>query len=63
MDHPPPVDVDIILDPFLLNILPQSLGPTAIYIAIVAIGAWFLSGAVFRWLLSIATDSPKPHTD
>ncbi|ORY07168.1 hypothetical protein BCR34DRAFT_603996 [Clohesyomyces aquaticus] len=61
---PPDVDADIILDPFILNVLPRSLGPVAIYITIAAIGAWFLSEHIYRWLLSVAAEeSPKPHTD
>lgn len=80
MGFPPPVDVDIstsnienerpykltwtVLDPFLLNIFPRSLGPVAIYITAVAIGAWFLSGYIYRWLLSVVSEAPsKPHTD
>jgi hypothetical protein len=64
MEHPLPVDVDIILDPFILNILPRSLGPTAVYISFVAIGAWFLSGSIYRWLASIAQEKPlKGHVD
>jgi hypothetical protein len=53
-----------VLDPFLLNILPQSLGPVALYITIVAIGGWLLSGYIYRWLASVAAESPpKPHTE
>ncbi|KAF2688669.1 hypothetical protein K458DRAFT_293025 [Lentithecium fluviatile CBS 122367] len=64
MEHPLPVDVDIILDPFILNILPHSLGPTAIYISIVSGAAWFLSGYVYCWLLSVANEHPsKAHPD
>ncbi|KAH7392833.1 hypothetical protein BKA66DRAFT_411278 [Pyrenochaeta sp. MPI-SDFR-AT-0127] len=64
MQFPPPVDVDIILDPFLLNIFPQSLIPFAIYASAVAVGAWFLSGYIYRWLLSTATDPLSHlHTD
>lgn len=64
MHHPPPVDVDIILDPFILNVFPQSLGPVAAYITLVAIGAYFLSAYIYHWLLFVATDPPnKPHTD
>lgn len=64
MHHPPPVDVDIILDPFILNVFPQSLGPVAIYITLVAIGAYILSGYIYRLLLSAAAETPsKPHTD
>ncbi|KAF2811613.1 uncharacterized protein BDZ99DRAFT_278028 [Mytilinidion resinicola] len=62
MEHPPAVDVDIILDPFLLNILPQSLGPTALYITVLTAGSFFLSGAIYNWLYRIA-EIPKPHTD
>ncbi|KAL2185224.1 hypothetical protein L209DRAFT_756260 [Thermothelomyces heterothallicus CBS 203.75] len=39
----PPVDVDIILDPFLFNLLPRSLGGTACYIVAVAVAAYLLS--------------------
>jgi len=64
MDYPPPVDADLILDPFILNVFPQSLAPVAIYITAVAVGAWFLSSYIYRWLLSVAADAPsKPHTD
>ncbi|CAI9631496.1 unnamed protein product [Alternaria burnsii] len=64
MDYPPPVDADLILDPFVLNVFPQSLAPVAIYITAVAVGAWFLSSYIYRWLLSVAADAPsKPHTD
>ncbi|KAI5207855.1 hypothetical protein E4T39_01727 [Aureobasidium subglaciale] len=44
MQHPPPVNVDIILDPYLLNVFPQSLLPTAAYILVLALASWFLSG-------------------
>lgn len=64
MESPPPVHVDLILDSFILNVLPQSLGPVAIYISAVAIGAWFLSGYIYRWLLSVASEEhSKPHVD
>lgn len=41
MDNVPPVHVDVILDPYLLNIFPQSLLPTAGYVMVVAIIGWF----------------------
>ena len=64
MEHPPLVDVDIILDPFILNILPRSLQSTAIYISIVSVGAWFLSGYIYRWLALVAVEPPlKDHAD
>ena len=55
----PPVDVDIILDPFLYNVLPRSLLPTVGYILVVAAIAWFLSGrivALFQQLIRAHRD-------
>ncbi|PVI08676.1 hypothetical protein DM02DRAFT_510508 [Periconia macrospinosa] len=64
MREPPPVHVDIILDPFVLNILPRSLGPTVVYIVLVSIFSWFISSSVYRWLLSIANEEPpKAHRE
>lgn len=42
----PPVAVDVILDPFLWNVFPRSLVPTAGWIAIVAVVAL----VVARWV-------------
>jgi len=56
MREVPPVYVDIILDPFILNIVPRSLIPTAIYIIFLAIGSWFLAKSVNRWINLFATD-------
>ena len=58
MRHPPPVDVDIILDPYLANVFPQSLVPTAGYITVLAAGSWFLSGAIWNRVFSA-----KQHSD
>lgn len=52
-----------VLDPFILNVLPQSLAAPALYIVIVAVGAWVLSGLIYGWLRSIAQDPKKPHED
>lgn len=54
MNNPPPVGIDIILDPYILNILPESLLPTAVYITVLTIGGWFLSGIISNWLHGIA---------
>jgi len=43
MQHPQPVDVDIILDPFLFNVLPRSLLPTAGVVIVVAIVSFLVS--------------------
>ena len=64
MNEPPAVDVDIILDPFLLNVLPRSLAPVGAYLVVVSIGAWFCSGYLYRWLYSVASEPlSKPHAD
>ena len=61
MQYPPPVLVDIILDPYLLNILPRSLLPTAGYLVGLAVGAWYLSGFIWNWLSSVT--QAKSHVD
>ncbi|KAK3490765.1 uncharacterized protein B0T23DRAFT_382460 [Neurospora hispaniola] len=51
MLHPPPVDVDIILDPFLFNVLPRSLVPTIGWIIVVAVAGWVVSKRVVSFLV------------
>ena len=61
MANVPPVHVDIILDPYLLNILPRSLVPTVGYILLLAIGSWYLSNYISTWLRDLrdGIGSPK----
>jgi hypothetical protein len=62
MEHVPPVFVDIILDPYLFNVFPRSLAPTAAYIVLLAIGSWYLSKYISEWFQNSAqysTDSAK----
>jgi hypothetical protein len=59
MSDVPPVLVDIILDPYLLNVFPKSLVPTAGYLIALAILGWVLSGVIWRILLQIADASPS----
>ncbi|KFZ09521.1 hypothetical protein V502_08687 [Pseudogymnoascus sp. VKM F-4520 (FW-2644)] len=60
MANPSPVFVDIILDPFILNVFPRSLVPTAGYITVVAIGSFFLARFMSRYLARVAkTDIHK----
>ncbi|EKV09669.1 hypothetical protein PDIG_29070 [Penicillium digitatum PHI26] len=47
MQNVPPVAVDLILDPFLLNVFPRSLVPTAGWIVLVALFAAVLG----RWVV------------
>ncbi|KAL2192419.1 hypothetical protein P885DRAFT_73030 [Corynascus similis CBS 632.67] len=54
----PPVDVDIILDPFLFNVLPRSIAGTACYIIVVAATAYLLAWRIvyaIQGLVSSAT--------
>lgn len=55
MHNVPLVDADIILDPFILNILPQSLLPTGLYLTIIAVIAWYLSGYIWHIFSEIAS--------
>jgi GPI-Mannosyltransferase II co-activator len=50
MEHVPPVFVDVILDHYVLNVFPKSLVSTAGYIAVLAVGGWFLSNFLWRAL-------------
>ena len=62
MQQVPPVLVDIILDPYLLNIFPKSLIPTAGYLVIVSIASWYLAKYIARWLQMVAvTDEQKKN--
>ncbi len=62
MEHVPPVLVDIILDPYLLNVFPRSLVPTAAYLVILAIGGWYLAKYIAKWLQMVArTDQQKKN--
>lgn len=56
MQQVPPVYVDVILDPFLLNVFPHSLLPTACYVIILAVGSWFLSSFISKWLHKTTRD-------
>jgi hypothetical protein len=53
METVPPVLIDIILDPYVLNVFPKSLLPTGLYLTLIAVGAWFLS----TWLAGLFTAS------
>ncbi|KAI9742436.1 MAG: hypothetical protein M1818_003970 [Claussenomyces sp. TS43310] len=55
----PPVLVDVILDPYALNVLPRSLIPTSLYLLILAIGSWYLAKLVCWWLQSIAVEGNR----
>ncbi|KAF4449169.1 hypothetical protein F53441_7565 [Fusarium austroafricanum] len=54
MNDPPPVLVDLILDPYLCNIVPRSLISTAGYIVLIGAAAWFVSRSIASKLQAIA---------
>ncbi|KAK4241370.1 hypothetical protein C8A03DRAFT_41197 [Achaetomium macrosporum] len=54
MSNVPPVDADIILDPFLFNVLPRSLAGTACYIVAVAAAAYLAARRVASWIGELA---------
>ncbi|KAK4120866.1 hypothetical protein N657DRAFT_624523 [Parathielavia appendiculata] len=51
----PPVDVDIILDPFLMNVLPRSIAGTACYIVAVAVVTFHLARRMSLWFQELIT--------
>lgn len=56
MNDVPPVYVDVILDPYVSNLLPRSLLPTIGYIVAVAILSWFMARRISSWIQSIAAE-------
>lgn len=61
MQNVPPVNVDLILDPFLLNVLPRSLLPTGVYLIVLAVFAWYLSGHIWQGLYQISRTREEQH--
>ena len=50
-----------VLDPFLLNIFPRSLLPTGVYLIVLAVFAWYLSGYIWQGLCRICRVSEEQH--
>ena len=59
MKDPPPVLVDLILDPYVYNVLPRSLIPTVGYIIAVAAVTWFVARWITASLHNVALE-PAP---
>jgi hypothetical protein len=55
----PPVAVDLILDPFLWNVFPRSLVPTAAWIGVVAVVALVVARWVAGELGRVVDDAKK----
>lgn len=62
METVQPVKADIILDPFLLNIFPRSLAPTAVYGLPVAVLVYFV-GAYLAKTLSVVVTTAADSRD
>jgi len=56
MQIPEPVLVDLILDKYLLGVLPESLTVIAAMITVVAVSAWFAGLFLTEW---ISREIPK----
>ncbi|KAL1958359.1 hypothetical protein VTO42DRAFT_4676 [Malbranchea cinnamomea] len=56
----PPVQTDIILDPYLLNVFPESLIPTAGYLVVVAVAGWYVSGLMWSTIKEFTESSRAP---
>lgn len=63
MENVPPVMADIILDPFLWNVFPRSLVPTAVYVVIIAVIAYFVGGFLAQVLSDVVTTAAKKDED
>ena len=47
----------LVLDPYVFGFFPRSLAPTAGYLIIIAVLAWYLSGYIWQGLHRIAQES------
>lgn len=59
MRYVEPVYVDLILDPYVFNLIPRSLIPTVGYILLVAVASWFLARRISLWVRDLATFSDQ----
>ena len=54
----------LVLDPFVLNIIPQSLLPTIAYLVIIGILGYFAASAIWKWIqMTNQQASSKPHSE
>lgn len=50
-----PISVDIILDPYLMNIFPKSLVSTAIWVVLVAVAGYFIAQIISRYIQIVSS--------
>ncbi|KAH0610773.1 uncharacterized protein H6S33_011200 [Morchella sextelata] len=63
MENPDSVGVEIILDPYFMNIIPESLFPIIGMITLVTFFAWWCSGRIYRALQDIETTEVPENDD
>lgn len=62
MLRPEPVLADVILDPFVLNVLPRTLVPTVGYVVLVAAASWVLASRVLMpWVRGLMVEDDGQH--
>ncbi|KAG0132160.1 hypothetical protein HOY82DRAFT_558244 [Tuber indicum] len=61
METPDPVEVEITVDPFVLNVLPESLLPIAVMVILTTLSAFWTSGRVYSALRDIASLKQSPY--
>ncbi|KAL4944037.1 hypothetical protein BDV06DRAFT_188399 [Aspergillus oleicola] len=63
MENVPPVLADVILDPFLMNVFPRSLVPTAGWIVVVAVSAVLIARWIAREFAGVVSSVGKDVGD
>lgn len=64
MRRPEPVLADVILDPFVLNVLPRTLLPTVGYVVFVAAASWVLAARLLMpWVRGLMVDGGGGQDD
>lgn len=64
MRRPEPVLADVILDPFVLNVLPRTLLPTVGYVILVAAASWVLATRLLMpWVRGLMVDGGSGQDD
>ncbi|CAO1602204.1 hypothetical protein XANCAGTX0491_005834 [Xanthoria calcicola] len=62
MTDVPVVAVDLILDPYILNVLPASLAPIGLHLILIAIVSWPLSKAIYHFLHHTSQTPNHPNS-
>jgi hypothetical protein len=63
MKSVPRVPVDLVLDPYVMNVFPRSLVPTAGWIVVVAGVAWAVGGVVVRLIRGLVREVERSEEE